>query len=109
MKNFVQPGNIMDYQNSGSPILSGSVVVLGSRIGIAIVDIPTSSSGSVALKGAVELPAVNNAAFSQGDDLYWSGTALTKTPTAAYAGMCFEPKAETATKAVVRLQSAPLA
>jgi predicted RecA/RadA family phage recombinase len=106
MTNYQQPGEIMEYSNSGSAIDSGDVVVLGDRIGIAMVDIAaTTGTGSLALCGVYELASDTGTAYSQGDKLYWSGTQLTKTAAGnTPAGTAFEAKASGGTSAKVRLE-----
>lgn len=50
---FIQPGNAIDYKNTGSePIKYGSIVKLGAdRVGIAASDIPAGELGTLHLCG----------------------------------------------------------
>jgi predicted RecA/RadA family phage recombinase len=111
MTNFVQAGEIMEYNNSGSAIESGDVVVIGNRVGIAIVDIAaTSGVGSVLMEGVFSLSKDPDEAFSQGDDLFYDSSDDTFTKTATgnkYAGYAFEASASDATSCKVKLQPGP--
>lgn len=71
---FLQKGEVLEYSNSGSAIAANDIVVIGRRIGVALADIAaTTGVGSVGLVGVYEgMPAVNNAAFVQGDQLYYN-------------------------------------
>lgn len=65
--NHVQPGKVLDYVNTtGAVIASGSVVVAGALLGVALVNIPANGGGSVALEGVFEVPKKVGTAISQG-------------------------------------------
>lgn len=104
---YIQKGEIIDYTNSsGVAIGYGDVVLLTSRIGIAAENIPSGMTGSLKTEGVYELPAVNNAAFTVGDPLYWDGTAGNLTKTASgniLAGWCFEAKATATAVAKIKI------
>lgn len=101
----------MDYQNSGSAISSGDVVVLGDRIGIAKTDIAaTTGKGTVELEGVYELTSDTGTTYAQGDQLFWDAgnSRLTKTGTGNVpAGRAHEAKASVGTTALVNLQPQP--
>lgn len=102
---FVQKGEVIDY-TAASALGYLDVVPLVTRIGVALEDIPVNGTGSVAVTGVYELPAVNNAAFAVGDALYWDATngVLTKTATGnTPAGWCVEAKALAGTVAKVKI------
>lgn len=111
MNNYKQPGQIMEYSNSGSAISSGDPVVIGNRIGVAITDIAaTSGVGSVQMEGVFELDKDGDESFTQGDALFFdsSDSTLTKTATGnKWAGYAFEAAAEAATKCRVKLEAMP--
>jgi predicted RecA/RadA family phage recombinase len=71
---FLQKGEVIEYSNSGSEISANDVVVIGRRIGIALEDIAaTTGKGSVGLVGVYEgISAVNNSAFTLGDNLFFN-------------------------------------
>lgn len=103
----VSKGEVIAYKNAGATDIAYlDVVSLTNRIGIAADKIAAGATGSLEVVGVFELPAVNNAAFSAGDKLYWDATngKLTKTATDMIpAGWCVADKAETATLAQVKL------
>ena len=103
---FKQNGELIDYTNPSSSVGLdyGAVVDLDTRIGIVTADIAASGTGTLAVTGVYELPAINTAAFTLGQEVYWNGTALTGnganlTP----AGWCVAAKAETATVVSIKL------
>ena len=76
--NFIQNGETITWTNgTGSAIASGDIVEIGALIGVALVDIAASASGAVATKGVFELPAVNNAAITQGAKVYFDAQLTT--------------------------------
>lgn len=51
-KNFIQHGKTIEIANTGSgAILSGSPVMVGKVVAIAITDIPAGQTGTVLPKG----------------------------------------------------------
>lgn len=111
MINEVQSGETMVYNNSGSAIASGDPVVIGERIGVAIVDIAaTTGSGSVAMEGVFQLDKDADESFEQGDQLFYdsSDSTLTKTATGnTWAGYAHESALTADTSCKVRLQAKP--
>lgn len=77
-KNFVQEGETLIYTNtSGSTITSGTAVLMGAKVGIALVDIANNASGPVAVEG-VWTYAKNTGASTggaMGANAYWDNTA----------------------------------
>lgn len=73
---YVQDGQVIDYVNAGAAIASGDVVIVGNRIGVALVDIPaTTGTGAVGFWGVFNLPAVTGAAFVQGESVNYDVSA----------------------------------
>ncbi len=105
--NFKQKGEVITYTNSGQTDISyKDIIDLGTRIAVAAADIAAGESGSADVVGVFEAPAVNNAAFSQGEALYWDASAgkMTNTPgDLTYAGWCFAAKTETGTTVLVKI------
>lgn len=59
-KNYIQEGKTIVWTNgTGSTVTSGSVVVVGNIIGIALVDIANAASGVLAVEGVWEVPKVD--------------------------------------------------
>lgn len=106
-KNHVQPGVVADYTNaSGSDIASGDVIVIGSRIGIALVDIADGATGSMQVKEVFELAKLSTDVIAQGAVVYWDATAGNITTTATdntAAGYAFAAAGDGATVIDVQL------
>lgn len=76
-QNHIQPGESMPYSNStGSDIASGSPVLVGDRLCVALGDIPNGEDGNLATCEVWELPNTPAvAAIDQGQDVYWDAAA----------------------------------
>lgn len=76
-------GLTIEYENPSTvAIASGTIVDLGTMVGVALVDIDGADSGSVGLIGIVDpAPAPTDEAWAVGDVLYWDGTDFTTTAT----------------------------
>ena len=88
-----QQGVIQFTNGTGSAISSGDVVDLGSRIGIALVDIAAAAIGSVAIWGIYTLP--KDASTITQQEVYYSvsGEEISTTQAAS------DPRAGIAVKA----------
>lgn len=74
-KNYVQPGQVVEWENdTGSEVSSGDRVTIGSQDGVALQDIPDEESGSVAIEGVFDLPKVSGSSWSPGDRLVWDSS-----------------------------------
>ena len=73
--NYVQNGEVLAYTNAGSAIASGDVVVIGNIMGVAMTDIATDETGSVAIEGVFVLPKVEGAVIGQGESVIWDASA----------------------------------
>jgi predicted RecA/RadA family phage recombinase len=107
MKNRVQRGITLNYtNNSGSEIKSGDVVVLKSRVAVAVTDISQGKTGSIDTEGVFRLPK-SSGAIEFSDDVYYDTVAkkITKTPGAntKYAGMAAENASSDAESIEVKL------
>lgn len=75
MKNYIEEGNRLQYANSsGSTIASGAGVLVGSRLGVAVSDILTATTGILAMSGVFNLPKLSTDVVTQGAKLYWDNT-----------------------------------
>ena len=75
-KNFQQPGDVITWTNgTGSAVVSGQVVRVGNILGVALGDIASTASGSVALSGVFTVPKVSAAVIAQGESLTWDASA----------------------------------
>jgi predicted RecA/RadA family phage recombinase len=106
MQNFVQPGEKITYTNgTGSAITSGSPVVIGSLVGVAMGDIADGATGEVLLEGVVELTKTTPLAIAQGDEVFWSTSTnkVTKTATDKPLGTAHAAAGSSDTSAQVKL------
>jgi predicted RecA/RadA family phage recombinase len=67
---FKASGQIMDYV-AGSAVLSGAVLVIGTKIGVALADIAAGATGSVQMAGVFEIAKLGTDVVAQGALLYW--------------------------------------
>lgn len=99
-------GEVMDWVNgTGNDVKVGDVVSLGTFCGVAQVDIPNGGTGPLGLTGVYEIDAVSNAAFDQGDLLYYDVAAnkATKDESKAFLGVAMRGKLLAGTKAFVKI------
>lgn len=81
MKNGIRSGQTMTWTNAtGSLVTSGSVVVVGTLVGVAIADIKNGEVGELKLTGVHSLPKAAES-ITQGNVVYWDGSAVTETST----------------------------
>jgi len=73
--NYVQPGEVIEWTNSGTAVSAGDVVAIGNILGVALVDIANAASGSVAIRGVFNVPKVSGAVIAQGEKLTWDASA----------------------------------
>lgn len=106
-QNHIQPGTSMDWTNAtGADVLSGSPVLVGNRLCVALGDIADTESGQVATCEVWELAKEAALVVAQGALLYWDATnsVLTTTATAnTLAGFAFAAAAAADTTVLVKL------
>ena len=76
MKNFVQSGDTVSF-TAAADTLSGAPVLIGSLFGVAVADVKNGDPGEMMLSGVFDLPKTTGQAWTIGQLLYWSGTAVT--------------------------------
>ena len=107
MKNYRQTGKSLLWTNStGSAVVSGEMVVVGDKVGVAAVDIANGETGSVWMDGVFEIAKNVSEAFTQGLAVYWDDTAGDLTTTVGsnnVAGYITEAATMAATLALVRI------
>lgn len=109
MANYIQEGRVINYRNDGADdIKYGDPVVLTEIIGVATIEIPVGSLGTVELGGVYEIEAETTAAFAVGQEIYWDDEnkclTATKADTGAIrAGRITEAKAQSSAAACVKL------
>lgn len=83
---YVQKGDNLDYRNTGNALIeAGSVVVLGSRIGIAGTDILPGELGSLVMDGVYKLPKAAGEVIAAGTDVFYTEEGITAAPGGAGA------------------------
>jgi len=107
---YVQPGDIIDWVNgTGSAVVSGQPVVIGKQqMGIALVDIASLATGSVAKEGVFQLAKNTSQAVTQGQRLFWNAST-SKVDNAAtintyFIGFAFAAQGSADTTVLVALE-----
>ncbi|MBW7896527.1 MAG: DUF2190 family protein [Opitutaceae bacterium] len=72
--NYVQPGDVIDHVAAAN-ITSGQVVKIGQILGVALGDIASGATGSVAVRGVFTVPKVSGAVIAAGESLTWDVSA----------------------------------
>ncbi|MDH5187351.1 MAG: DUF2190 family protein [Rhodospirillaceae bacterium] len=72
--NFVENGDNLLYTATAA-ISADDVVVVGQQIGIAMVDIANTETGTVAMEGVFTVPKVSAAVIAQGEAVLWDSSA----------------------------------
>ena len=76
---FLNDGDTIQWTNdSGSAVASDDVVVIGGNgdavLGVALVDLATTETGSVKVSGTWTLPKVSAAVILAGESLVWDSS-----------------------------------
>lgn len=70
---YIKPGEALDYtNNTGNPIAVNDVVVVGSFVAVAAVNIPVGAIGSILGDGVFTLPKKAGTAMPAGTKVTWS-------------------------------------
>lgn len=72
--NFIQDGDVIQF-TAAATYAAGDVVKMGGTLGVALVDMVSGETGSVAIQGVFELPKVTGAVIAQGESLVWDVSA----------------------------------
>jgi len=107
-QNIIQDGDIIDFVNGGSAITSGSGVLIGARLGVALVDIASGATGACAVSRVAELPKLSTDVVAQGAALYWDNTNKRLTVTASgntLAGYAFKAAGSGVTTVLIKLNA----
>lgn len=84
MKNFIQPGKVIDAIAPTGGVVSGLVYVIGSLIGVADITAAEGAEFALSTEGVYELPKTSAQAWTLGAKIYWDSTA--KVATTATSG-----------------------
>lgn len=77
---YIQRGESIDYV-PGADVAAGDLVIVNDLVGVARLDIPAGTLGSVAVGGVYEMPK-GAAAIDFGKKAYWDTTNKVVTATA---------------------------
>lgn len=78
---YWQRGEAIDYVNSGSAKIDANTIILfGTKIGIAGTDIAVGETGSLIIEGVFEMPKASGA-ITAGAAVYWDATNAVITTT----------------------------
>lgn len=75
MKNFVQPGNVIEVPSAAAAVTSGQVVVIGSHIAIANHAAALGEPYNATLDGVFAVPKASGSAWTLGLPLMWDASA----------------------------------
>ena len=96
---YFQRGEALDYTNTGSDkITVGTVIKIGTRIGIAGDDILPKATGTIHVSGVFEFKKTGTTEIKMGTDVYFDGTGI-NTP----AGYAAEDVSASATSIKVKI------
>lgn len=74
MKNFIQPGKVIDII-AAAALASGQVVRVGQILGVAVSDVAINQPGQVHIEGVFNVPKVAGAVIAKGESLTWDASA----------------------------------
>ena len=77
---YLQRGEALDYRNTTEETIPhGTVVTIGTRIGVTGCEIPPGKLGSLHVCGVFRIKKPDAAAMEQGQTAYFDGTGITGT------------------------------
>ena len=102
---YFQRGEALDYTNTGSDkITVGTVIKIGTRIGIAGEDILPKATGTIHVSGVFEFKKTGTNEVKMGTNVYFDGTGITETAGSnAVAGYAAEDATASATSIKVKI------
>ena len=82
--NYLMSGDVLDYTNTtGAALASGAMVLIGTRVGVALANIANGATGSVRVRGVFTIAKLSTDTPAQGAALYWDNTNKRLTTTAS--------------------------
>lgn len=107
MRNYVQPGDTLDFTAPTGGLTSGQGHLFGAIFGVASIDAAEGAKLAVSVEGVFDLPKATGA-LAEGQAAYWDAAAKKVTATATgntLIGAAAEAAASDATMARVRLSN----
>ncbi|ABM37560.1 DUF2190 family protein [Polaromonas naphthalenivorans] len=74
MKNYIQPGKVIDFV-AAAAIASGQVVRVGQILGVSVSDVAIGETGQAHIEGVFAVPKVSGAVIARGESLSWDASA----------------------------------
>lgn len=107
MKNYVQDGKTLALTNSGNTVItSGTPVVVGDLLVVAITDIQPGGTGDGLAAGVVSLPKLAADDIAQGKSVYFKDGKIQLSNTSATpAGKTWEAAGASSTSVLVLLNA----
>ena len=106
---YFQRGESLDYTNATDEMIPhGTVVAIGTRIGVTGCDIPPGQVGSLHVVGVFRIAKAGTAAIDMGQTVYFDGTGITDTAsgdTAIPVGYAAAPAAASDTDILVKINA----
>lgn len=104
---YKQPGEVIDLV-AGANLASGDLVLIGTKVGVALVTIANGATGSASVVGVHEVPKLSTDVVTQGAALYLDAankrlTVDTAVGANKYAGYAFAAAGAGATTVLVKL------
>lgn len=79
---YVMSGDVIDYV-AGSAVTSGQVLLIGTRIGVALAAIASGATGAVRMLGIFTIAKLSTDVVAAGALLYWDNANSRLTVTSA--------------------------
>lgn len=79
---FKASGRVMDYAAAAN-IASGAILVIGTKVGVALTDIASGTTGSVQMAGVFEVSKLSTDVMAPGALVYWDAGNARLTTTVA--------------------------
>lgn len=70
MNNYKQSGEVLDFTATAA-LSSGDLVLVGTKVGVATVDLAIGEEGSVRVWGVCDVPKLSTDVVTQGAALYF--------------------------------------
>lgn len=101
---YWQRGETLDYKNeTGALIEANTILIIGSRIGVAGTNIPAGAVGSIHVTGVFEMPKSEQVEIAMGTTVYFDGAGIVTTAGDVCAGYCVETSATSSDIVLVKL------
>ena len=111
MKNWIQPGDVIDLPAAPYALSSGDGCLQGQLFGVAVADAANGAAVSIRITGVALLKKLSTEVWTVGQKLYWDNTNKQVTGTATgntFIGHATKAAVNPSTTGNVRLTGAPM-